>query len=305
MYFNEIDIHDFLLNYKNHEIIYILNPGNAGDSLIGHGTFQVFDELGLKYQIGNIGNYYENEILFYGGGGNLVGHFEDCKNFLINNKENNHIVLLPCTVKCEDDLLKSFKENITIICREKKSYNYVKEKLRFKNNVYLSKDMAFYIKNINFVDEENTVECGNFFRKDIESAGFTIPLHNSDISADLEFYYGNCTSSKEIVENVSNTFLNHLSKYQIINTDRLHVSIAALLLNKKVNLYSGSYYKNKEVYEYSMKDKYNVRFIGENDFKMSFIIFYDDSNEIQETINTFLIPVPVIICCQEKYKDFF
>ena len=44
------DIRLFLSNYLNQEIIYIPNPGNAGDSLIVFGTIQIFYELGYLDQ---------------------------------------------------------------------------------------------------------------------------------------------------------------------------------------------------------------------------------------------------------------
>ena len=47
-----------------------------------------------------------------------------------------------------------------------------------------------------------------------------------------------------------------ISKYKVVNTNRLHGGIASSLLQKTVNLYPNSYWKNKAVYEYSLKDKY-------------------------------------------------
>jgi hypothetical protein len=44
---------DILNKYKNNNIIYIPNPGNAGDSLIVLGTINIFDKLGLNYTIGD------------------------------------------------------------------------------------------------------------------------------------------------------------------------------------------------------------------------------------------------------------
>jgi hypothetical protein len=41
--------------------------------------------------------------------------------------------------------------------------------------------------------------------------------------------------------------------------------IAGSFLNKKVNLYENSYYKNKAMYEYSIKDTYkNTKLIKTN-----------------------------------------
>lgn len=45
---------EFLKKYENKDIIYIPNPGNAGDSLIAYGTITLFKKIGLNYKIGEI-----------------------------------------------------------------------------------------------------------------------------------------------------------------------------------------------------------------------------------------------------------
>jgi exopolysaccharide biosynthesis predicted pyruvyltransferase EpsI len=50
-------------------------------------------------------------------------------------------------------------------------------------------------------------------------------------------------------------------KYKKIDTDRLHVAIGATLLEKKVTLFPNSYYKNKAVYDYSLRKFPNISFI--------------------------------------------
>ena len=82
------DIRIFLSNYLNQEIIYIPNPGNAGDSLIAFGTIQIFNEVGLNWKMGSISNEYHNKTLFYAGGGNLTGLYSNCKKFIEKNKFN-------------------------------------------------------------------------------------------------------------------------------------------------------------------------------------------------------------------------
>ena len=166
--FEFFDIKNFLEKYKNKKIIYIPNPGNAGDSLIAYGTIQTFDKIGLNYEIGNIDEKYNNEILFFAGGGNLVGLYSDCKKFILNNKNNNEIVILPHTIKDEDELLKSLDDNIKIICREKKSFDYVSSLIKNKQNVFLSKDMAFYIDNIDEYKNKNGKGVCNAYRKDVK-----------------------------------------------------------------------------------------------------------------------------------------
>ena len=59
----------------------------------------------------------------------------------------------------------------------------------------------------------------------------------------------------------SNQFLKLIDFYEEIYTDRLHVAIGACLLGKKVIVYNNGYYKCKGVYEQSMKNFPNVKFV--------------------------------------------
>jgi hypothetical protein len=51
MTFNETDINGFLKQYTGKEVVYCANPGNAGDALIAHTTFQLFEKLDIKLEI--------------------------------------------------------------------------------------------------------------------------------------------------------------------------------------------------------------------------------------------------------------
>ena len=251
--YNEIDIFTFLEKYQNDNIILIPNPGNAGDALILYGTIQIFDKLNLHYTIGDINIVYRDKTLFYGGGGNLVGLYNDCSNFINKNHKSNNIVILPHTITNVDNLLNSVSENIIIMCREKISYDYVKKIIKNKNNLYLSKDLAFYI-NKNEIEKykniEGNGEC-NAFRRDREKTSIIIPNDNIDLSRHFskKMQTENITVCKDVCFNI----FNYLSNFSIINTNRLHIAIAGSLLDKKVNFFQNSYYKNKAMYDYSIK----------------------------------------------------
>jgi exopolysaccharide biosynthesis predicted pyruvyltransferase EpsI len=246
---NEIDLSKFLLKYKNKHIVYIPNPGNAGDALIAYGLFTIFDKLELDYEIGSLKNKYDNEILFYSGGGNLVGLYNDCKEFIQENMENNEIVILPHTIKDENNLIKSLGDNVVILCRERKSYNYVLNLLKNKSNVFLSKDTALYINPAKY--KKNGYGTLNCFREDREKTDLILPEDNIDLSNKLNI---RDLSTKENVNTITNTVFEYLSKYDTINTNRLHMAVAGSLLNKNVNMYPNNYFKNEAVYEYSLKN---------------------------------------------------
>jgi exopolysaccharide biosynthesis predicted pyruvyltransferase EpsI/GR25 family glycosyltransferase involved in LPS biosynthesis len=251
------DIRVFLRNYQQEDIIYIANPGNAGDSLIAFGTIQLFNELGLRWAFGRATDIYHDKVLFYAGGGNLVGMYDDCKIFLQNNKgNNNRIVVLPHTIKDEDTLIKSLDSNVILFCRERTSFHYVQRLARHKHNVYLSKDMAFYIQDIDKykMKQNNTQTICHAFRMDCEQTDISIPDDNIDLSHHLNMPDNTHTN----IEPVSMRLLEHLSNFDVVRTNRLHICIAGHLLGKTVHFYPNSYYKNQAVYEYSLRDDANV-----------------------------------------------
>ena len=261
MKLNEIDIYDFLKDYVDKTIIFIANPGNAGDYLITYSTILIFRKMKINFEFGNINNKYNKKILFYGGGGNLNHMYNDCRSFLNNNYKYNEIVILPHTINSNNDLLSKLDNNIKILCREIISYNYVSNILKNKENVFLCKDLAFYLEPEFLNSYYNTIGSGvfNAFRKDIESNYKGRVRNNDDLS--LSVYKPNPNNDIKIFENVVKNFLFKISVYETINTDRLHIAIAGYLLNKKVNLYSNSYFKNKAVYEYSLKHSKNISFL--------------------------------------------
>lgn len=58
-----------------------------------------------------------------------------------------------------------------------------------------------------------------------------------------------------VYEKVSLSLFEYISRYETINTNRLHVGIVGYLLDKQVNFYRNSYYKNEAVYDYLIDKK--------------------------------------------------
>jgi len=302
----EINIKEYLKSFKNERICYLPNPGNAGDSLVACATFQILDDLRINYRLYSSEKLnLENKILFFGGGGSLVHYYDQTVGIIEKmHQKVKKLVILPHTINYHENLLKSFKSNVDIFCREKVSYDYVKN-IASGANVMLTDDLAFNLKvdeiltkdsdsllktifrelvylvknrNSRFLDfpslkelkyflrkenelfklrNNNTLNC---FRKDVEKTDLILPDNNITLASLL-------TSRKPIkransfwVSNQLLRFINHFSK---VKTNRLHIAIAAALLNKEVYLYKNSYYKNEAVYRYSMEKRFpNVQFMG-------------------------------------------
>lgn len=98
---------------------------------------------------------------------------------------------------------------------------------------------------------------------DCEKTDYVLPEDNIDISKSLcvENVKKEDESFEEYYYRLSGHFIKKISQYQKINTNRLHVAIAAAKLGKEVNLYPNSYWKNKALFEFTMEYKYkNVKF---------------------------------------------
>ncbi len=260
-----IDIKNFLAKYQGSKIKYIPNQGNAGDSLIGFATLQVFDELELDYEICKPTEVFEGQIILYGGGGSLIRKYQGSKKFLLNNHKKNDIIVLPHSFHDCDDLLANLSKRVVLIAREKISYDYIKSRMKNSRNALLSDDMAFHIKNIDKYKNTSCVGVCNAFRVD-NNERRQFPKDNKDISADfrrpmfMKTWYTPDDVNIQVEENLTvaaDNLFSYLSKFEEINTDRLHVGIAATLIGKTVNLYSGSYYKVAGVYDFSMRGRFN------------------------------------------------
>lgn len=139
----EINLKNYLEQFHGVGISYIPNPGNGGDALIAAATYQLFDDLGLKYCIVNRDlDSYDGQTLVYSGGGNLglMKNFS-ARLLLRVHRGVKRLVILPHTIKEVTPLLNEFGSNVDIICRERISYEYVKNST-VSANVYLADDVA-------------------------------------------------------------------------------------------------------------------------------------------------------------------
>jgi exopolysaccharide biosynthesis predicted pyruvyltransferase EpsI len=244
----ELDLRKYLARYKGAKVDFFRFPGNYGDSLIWHGTKALLSSLNIVEQYVDAASKRYNSVLFIDGGGNLVDYYSDVRDFLVKKPGvYDEVVILPHTIFGERQVeaLNSVTSELTIFCRERVSANFLEEMLT-RSKVYLWHDCAFYNK---FPQTSTGEGILNAFRVDKESVLRALPESNIDVSRD-----GYAT--KPLGE-----FIDTLQKYEQVNTDRLHIAIGAALLGKCVVLYSNSYYKNKAVYDYSLRKFPNMSFV--------------------------------------------
>ena len=244
----EFDLRKYLDKYKNTKVDFFRFPGNYGDSLIWHGTKILLLSLNISEHYVDISSPKYNDVLFIDGGGNLVDYYSDVRDFLIKKSAlYDEIIILPHTIFGEKqiEVLNNISSKLIVFCRERVSAKFLEDKLTH-GEVYLWHDCAFYNQFPQVSFGEGAL---NIFRSDKESILSTQPESNNDLS-----YNGYATKPL-------NELIGILQKYAQVNTDRLHIAIASTLLGKQVKLFPNSYYKNKAVFDYSLKKFPNISFV--------------------------------------------
>jgi len=164
----ELDLKLYLEKFKNQDVDFYRFPGNYGDSLIWHGTKNLFSELNIKTKAVDVSFPVYNKTLIIDGGGNFNDYYSDIRIFLI--KKGNlydEIIMLPHTIfgKKQIEILDNLESNVTVFCREKISADFVSKNAK-KASVYLWHDCAFYNT---FKSEKKGKGTLNTFRTDRES----------------------------------------------------------------------------------------------------------------------------------------
>lgn len=261
----KINMRDFLSSYSNKKVYFVSNPGNAGDAFIAYSTYCLFNRLNIHYQIINPEKdmFIANETIFFSGGGNLVeGKYDHLYKKLKKYVNNNICIILPHTFFGYRDLVQETHRNLTIICREKVSYELCRLNGANKDNLFLSDDMAFYLPQDELSEfimkGDGRAYC---LRTDGESSK---TQYIRDCNKDISFSWnGELWHNFLLSKYVTYSLASYLSKFDEVETDRLHISILAAMLNKKVIMYPNNYYKNRAIYENSMAQKYeNVGFVN-------------------------------------------
>lgn len=275
---------------KSYERVFFRpNPGNAGDSLINAGFYECAKSCGLDY-IEIVGDFdysslRERDLVILSGGGNIVPYWQAGSDLIKELTQYNFpLMLMPQTVAGREDVLRLLRKEDVLFLRERFSFDYASS-LDLKCKVLLDHDLAFSLrvgrvmercffprlstKNLrkliyifyHYVRSRFVAEL-KAFRTDRESIRPGRYRKINDISSLAKFG----TGSADLNYCSSYWMLKILSWYKLVETDRLHVFVACVLLGKKVTLHSNSYYKNRGVYDHSisgdeMRSK-NVDFVG-------------------------------------------
>lgn len=236
----------------------------------------------------------QGSCFIVGGGGGLVPNYSSLTSLLSHLSSAKRIIQLSQTASGIDEFLEGLGGNYFLFLRESTSYDYVKS-LKMSASYYKVEDLVFYtelaswrsknkwlsysseillspwkknicrsdylkskllvVKSILLKAIFRVSQAMTLFRTDSEGLGRG-GSGNIDISN--AFNYGQ--SSKALIYESANDFVNFLECINKVKTDRLHVAITAAKLGKSVEFYGGNYHKCRSVYVESMENKFkNVR----------------------------------------------
>ncbi|MDH6590971.1 exopolysaccharide biosynthesis predicted pyruvyl transferase EpsI [Variovorax sp. TBS-050B] len=237
--------------------------GNAGDGFIAHATYELFKSYGIKFTAHHQTDTVRSGTVLIGGGGNLVeGRYDDVADLIRRHEAVDRIILLPHTIVGFADVLSRTKQNLTVFCREPVSHRMALMNGASEKNTHLSHDVTFFLDD-SFFARYFQAGSGSLsaFRTDGEAAGrIPIPRGNVDISMS---WNGDVWTSEEFCGHATNSMAAFIAPFEMVRTDRLHVSILSAFLKKKVYLLPNAYYKNRAVFEHSMRSRFpNAIFVN-------------------------------------------
>lgn len=270
---------------EKNKIIFLLatpNHGNIGDQAIAVAERQFLaEELGDYYVVEVMFNEYliwkdhlqsvinEGDVICYHGGGNMGTQYIECENVfrdIIQRFPNNRIITFPQTIFYDpSDYSQRELENskkiyamnpqLTLVAREKYSYDIMKKEYGNINQVLLVPDIVLYLRSREKSVKKGALTC---LRKDVEQnlreedrTYILNVLHNryrqvveSDTVIEKDYV------SREDRKNIVDEKLNEFSKAEVVVTDRLHGMVFAYLTNTPCIVLKNYNHKVQGVYDW-------------------------------------------------------
>lgn len=218
------------------DLTFVRSWGNTGDDLIYAGLRRVIRHLPYREFClrGNLDKIPYGDTAIVSGGAAWCKAFNAMPAMFAEvEKHFRRVVLFPSSFDLAEPSVAPVlsRTKAVIFARERRSY----EQIRRLCDARLALDTAFFF---DFEPYRGGFSSGilNAFRQDPEAAGEPIPSINRDISLD-------CPTVDE--------FLWTISRHDLIRTDRAHVIIAAVMLDKQVEYRPSNYHKVPAIVEFS------------------------------------------------------
>jgi exopolysaccharide biosynthesis predicted pyruvyltransferase EpsI len=204
--------------------------------------------------------------------GNLIPAYPEIRKAIqtFQAQQAAHMILLPHTIRGNEDILSCLPTTATVFCRDPESYLHV---LAHTNaDVHLDHDMAFHTDLEEFYDwcsrysdlsaifqaKVDTLPAykirsmveASFLREDRERSASRADPPDSNMDISQLFAFG---VWPEMAEKAAWCLFEAIRGSQHVTTDRLHVGISCALLGHPCALLDNSYGKNRGIYLHSIK----------------------------------------------------
>lgn len=240
-------------------VSFIPNPGNIGDAAINLACHGFLKARFSRVEVCGTDQAPAHEIVFIGGGGNLVEPLYAGVSGVLERLGDRHCVrLFPATVYGYAHLIDRWAGRLRIVCREAKSYEFVVRQLG-DADIRLGHDAAFmlapdlraaYAEKIGELPEQNGILLRTDKERVVAGSG------SIDIMAQATDNWCDPAYARRVVQMAAHFLLG----FGRVRTDRLHGAILSAILGRETTLLPNSYYKNRAVFERTLSRLGNVRF---------------------------------------------
>lgn len=224
-------------------------PGNAGDGLLRMATRQLLDARDIQHTaLYSPQHLRNNDTLIVAGHGNFCYFWKDGVELLRAQPERRYrrVIFAPTTVYSPPvtHWLAVAPRYVTFFCREPVSYSIVKATVNRETGptVLCDHDTALYAtlpEELKAVEPAEDLLCA--FRTGNDQTVFPECQPNRDISIE--------TADPDYCKH----WLEAIANARRIATNRLQVAIGAVLLNREVDFFPNAYFKNRAIYDYSLR----------------------------------------------------
>lgn len=254
--------------------------GNAGDALINAGFYTLARDLGLEYTEvtggrRDVPEASADDLVVMAGGGALSSHWDIGRLSLeALTRSPAALLVLPQSIQGNEEALRRLRPTDTLFVRERFSHEHARS-LGLACPVHLDDDVALSLdpELVLSSSRPRVPRSVDDLRRDAAFARHRVraarglpllawradaeaknadhgALRRDDISILCDF------GSLNRADNLYSAWwlLTIVSWYQRVETDRLHVGVAAALLGKPVVMHANAYFKIRGVYEQSLKD---------------------------------------------------
>lgn len=236
-------------------LVFVLNPGNWGDSLIRAGAEAFLQHHGFRYHPISLREFrrgkvslpdlrrqlgHDDPVMLFNGNGAMNALYERMPLIASITQHFTTSIFLPATFASPPSDF-GFAPGCHFFVRDQQQSRQILPDAPFCH------DMAFFLTP---PDPGKGQGTGLMFRHDREAPeGQRIPRGNVDLSA------------KGRTETSIDGFLARIAKFETIHTNRLHVGIGAALLGRRTFIYANGYFKNQAIFTSSLQPYFpNVSF---------------------------------------------